>query len=84
MMQAVVESLLFVGLVYYIPRLMASLITGGAGAAMTAGETILAGMVAEAASQTASGSKAIGGAAANAAADGAANALKKVHAMLMR
>jgi P-type conjugative transfer protein TrbL len=87
MMQAVTESLLFVALVYYIPGIMASLVTGGAGTAITAGETILAGMVAEGASQTASGGKAIGGAtadAANAAADGAAKALKKVQAMLMR
>ena len=87
MMQAVTESLLFVALVYYIPRIMASLVIGGAGTAITAGETILAGMVAEGASQAASGGKAIGGATAdatNAAADGAAKALKKVHAMLMR
>jgi P-type conjugative transfer protein TrbL len=84
MMQAVTESLLFVALVYYIPGIMASLVTGGAGTAITAGETILAGMVAEGASQAAGGGKALGGAAANAAADGAAKALKKVHAMLMR
>jgi P-type conjugative transfer protein TrbL len=84
MMQAVVESLLFVGFVYYIPRLMASLVTGGAGAAITAGETILAGIVAEGADQAASGAKAIGGAAANAATDAAGKALNKVHKMLMR
>src|SRR6266849_1778061 len=84
MMQAVTESLLFVALVYYIPGIMASLVTGGAGAAITAGETILAGMVAEGADQAASGAMALGGATANAAADGAAKALKKVHAMLMR
>src|SRR5260370_36177016 len=87
MMQAVTESLLFVALVYYIPGIMASLVTGGAGAANSCGETILAGMVAEGASQTASGGKAIGGATAhatNAAADRAPQALKKSHAMLMR
>jgi P-type conjugative transfer protein TrbL len=84
MMQAVTEALLFVALVYYIPGIMASLVTGGAGAAITAGETILAGMVSEGADQAASGAKALGGATANAAADGAAKALKKVHAMLMR
>ena len=84
MMQAVTESLLFVALVHYIPGIMASLITGGAGAALTTGETILAGIVAEGADQAASGTKALGGATANAAADGAAKALKKVHEMLMR
>jgi len=91
MMQAVVESLLFVGLVYYIPRLMASLVTGGAGAAITAGETILAGIVGEGASQAASTGKAIGGAAADAgsaaakaAADGAVKAMSKLQMMLVR
>jgi P-type conjugative transfer protein TrbL len=84
MMQAVTESLLFVALVYYIPEIMASLVTGGAGAAITAGETILAGMVSEGAGHAASGANALGGATANAAADGAAKALKKVHTMLMR
>jgi type IV secretory pathway TrbL component len=84
MMQAVTESLLFVALVYYIPGTMASLVTGGAGTAITAGETILAGIVAEGASEAASGANAFGGATANAAAGGAAKALTKVHAMLMR
>jgi P-type conjugative transfer protein TrbL len=84
MMQAVTESLLFVALVYYIPGIMASLVTGGAGTAITAGETILAGIVAEGASEAASGANAFGGATANAAAGGAAKALTKVHAMLMR
>jgi hypothetical protein len=41
-------------------------------------------MVSEGVDQAASGAKALGGATANAAADGAAKALKKVHAMLMR
>jgi P-type conjugative transfer protein TrbL len=84
MMQAMTEALLFCALVYYIPRIMASLVTGGAGAAMIAGETILAGIVAAGASQAASSGKAIGDAAANATADGAVKALEKVHAMLMR
>jgi type IV secretory pathway TrbL component len=84
MMQAVTEALLFVALVYYIPAIMASLVTGGAGAAINAGETILAGIVAEGASEAASGATGLGSATATATADGAAKALKKVHAMLMR
>jgi P-type conjugative transfer protein TrbL len=84
MMQAVTEALLFVALVYYIPGLMASLVTGGAGAAITAGETILAGIVAEGAGQAGSGAKALGSAAANAAADSATKAMSKLHEMLMR
>jgi P-type conjugative transfer protein TrbL len=83
MMQAITESLLFVALVYYIPGLMASLVTGGAGVAITAGETILAGVVSQGADQAANGAKAIGGAAADATADGAARALNKVQEMLM-
>jgi P-type conjugative transfer protein TrbL len=87
MMQAVTEALLFFALVYYIPGIMASLVTGGAGAAITAGETILAGIVGEGASQAASSGKAIGGAAADAArtaADGAVRAMSKLQEMLMR
>jgi P-type conjugative transfer protein TrbL len=91
MMQAVSEALLFFALVYYIPGIMASLVTGGAGAAITAGETILAGIVGEGASQAAGSGKAIGGAAADAAtaaakaaADGAVKAMSKLQAMLMR
>ncbi len=87
MMQAITEALLFFALVYYIPGIMASLVTGGAGAAMIAGETILAGIAGAGASQAASTGKAIGGAAADAAkaaADGAVKAMSKLQAMLMR
>jgi type IV secretory pathway TrbL component len=91
MMQAVTEALLFFALVYYIPGIMAGLVIGGAGAAMIAGETILAGIVGAGASQAASSGKAIGGAAADgaaaaakAAADGAVKAMSKLQAMLMR
>ncbi len=87
MMQAITEALLFFALVYYIPGIMASLVTGGAGAAMIAGETILAGIAGAGASQAASTGKAIGGAAADAAkaaADGAVKAMSKIQAMLMR
>jgi len=80
MMQAMTEALLFFALVYYIPGIMASLVTGGAGAAITAGETILAGIVGEGASQAASSGKAIGGAAA----DAAVKAMSKLQEMLMR
>jgi|SRR5208283_1574708 len=87
MMQAMTEALLFFALVYYIPGIMASLVTGGAGAAMIAGETILAGIVSEGANQAKSTGKAMGDATvdgAKAAADAATKAMSKLQAMLMR
>jgi len=43
-MQAIVESLLMLGLVYYIPGLMASMVLGMVGPVMHAGEAMLGGI----------------------------------------
>jgi type IV secretory pathway TrbL component len=81
-MQAMVESLLFVGFIYYIPSLMARMVVGGAGSALLAGEAIIgdiaAGASGRALSAIASAAKpgAIGKAATNSA--------KTVSKMLLR
>jgi P-type conjugative transfer protein TrbL len=90
LMQAVTESVLFVGLVYWIPNLMAGMV-GGASLGFGAGEAIIGaagGAVAGAAIGTAG--SAITSAAGNAAASAAAVAgkasqgLNKVAQMLLR
>jgi hypothetical protein len=77
-MQAAVESVLFLGLVYYIPNLMARMVTGGAGPALQAGEAIITTLVSTVA---AAGMDAAAAAATPGAIGDAAGA---VQAMLLR
>jgi P-type conjugative transfer protein TrbL len=63
-LEAMVESLLFLALVYYIPGLMAGLILGAASSVMNAGEALIAGIAS-------AGASAVGGVAAAAARPGA-------------
>jgi P-type conjugative transfer protein TrbL len=80
MMQATVESILLLGLVFYIPNLMARMVVGGAGTAIHAGEAII-GSIGGAASGGAI--NAAGSAASKAAARGG-KALATVSKMLLR
>jgi type IV secretory pathway TrbL component len=87
LMQATVEALLFFGLVYYIPGLMARMVVGGAGPALQAGEAMLADAVGAGAGAAAGAASAGIGAAGNAAAAGAKGAVSgasKVAQMLLR
>jgi P-type conjugative transfer protein TrbL len=84
--EAMIESLLFLGLVYYIPNLMAGLVLGAASSVMNAGEAIIGGMAG-------AGAAAAGGLAMAAATPGniratagmvAQGARATVNAMLLR
>lgn len=44
MMEATVEAILFLGMVFYIPNLMSRMVVGGAGAVMNAGEAMIGGL----------------------------------------
>ena len=60
MFQAILESILFVACVYYVPNALASLVVGGGAAVMNAGE----GMLASAAGAAGSAAESAGGSAA--------------------
>jgi type IV secretory pathway TrbL component len=81
-MQAMVESVLFLGLVYYIPNLLAGLVIGGAGAAMNAGEAIIGGIVGSAASSA--GSTVAAAAKPGAIPSAATSAAQTISKMLLR
>jgi P-type conjugative transfer protein TrbL len=86
MMEAIVESILFAGLVYYIPNLMAAMVSGAAAPALNAGEAMIGSMLGSAAG--AAGGVAAGslqpGAIAEAATNAAASAKSMVNKMLLR
>lgn len=63
--QAMIESVMFLGLIYYIPNMMAGLVLGMVGPVMNAGEAIIGGMAGAAAGG-------VGRAAMSAASPGAA------------
>jgi type IV secretory pathway TrbL component len=84
--EAMIESVLFLGLVYYIPGLMAGLVLGAASSVMNAGEALIAGAAG-------AGASAVGGLALAAATPGnigaaagkvAQGARATVNAMLLR
>ncbi len=84
--EAMIESLLFLGLVYYIPGLMSGLVLGAASSVMNAGEALIAG-AAGAGASTAGGlalAAATPGTISNAAAKTAHGARATVNAMLLR
>lgn len=85
--QVTVEALLFVAAIYYVPNLMASMIVGGAGSAIHAGEALLGGVAGAGAGAAAEGAIAGANAARGAAAAGAQGAISgasKVASMLLR
>lgn len=84
--EAMLESLLFLGLIFYIPGLMSGLVLGAAGSVMNAGEALIGGMAG-------AGASAVGGLAAaaakpggiaTAAGKGVQAARSVVNAMLLR
>lgn len=86
-MQAIVESLLMLGLVYYIPGLMASMVLGMVGPVMHAGEALIGGIASAAsgAAISAAGSKAAAAATRGGkAAVAGGQALAHVSKMLLR
>jgi type IV secretory pathway TrbL component len=80
MMQATVESILFLGLVYYIPSLMARMVVGGAGTALHAGEAIIGDIAGAASGGAVSAARKAPGAIGNAA----TSAAQTVSKMLLR
>jgi len=80
---ASVEAILFLGLVYYIPGLMASLVLGMVGPVMGAGEAMLGGIASSFASHAGSTAMKAPRAAGNAAVAGG-KALATVSKMLLR
>jgi P-type conjugative transfer protein TrbL len=83
MMQATIESLLFIGLVYYIPRLMARMVVGAADTMMHAGEAVLASIAALAASKAGSAALSAPRTSGNVIAQGVST-VKTVSQMLLR
>ena len=86
--EAMIESLLFLGLVYYIPGLMSGLVLAAASSVMNAGEALIAGMAGAGASAVGGLAEAAAAAAPGNVARGAARTARAaratVNAMLLR
>jgi P-type conjugative transfer protein TrbL len=86
--EAMVESILFLGLVYYIPGLMASMVMGAAGLVFNAGESMIGSVMGTAAAAApgaaAAGAEALVSGTASLVADGATAAHAVVSKLLLR
>jgi len=84
LLQVAVEAVLFLGCVYYLPGLFASMVTGGAGAVMTAGEAMIGSIGASAAGQAGGAMQAVGARGVKAAGAAVGVGVTAVQAMLFR